>query len=179
MIQLSDWYQDNQKDNSLILSNVLYKQKLEEVKEANALLNSKSLAPFKPRTKYQRIIFKEAKGSQVDTTPNSNGDTDIKFELWFSMFVCRLVSSSRIDVDADYNHLINDSSDEELDFGEILESSCVVNLPTVSIMDSNKNLTQFKKVFEESFPHVELNIKKKKSAIWEILMNSSDTKASM
>jgi len=81
------------------------------------------------------------------------------------MFVCRLVSSSRIDVDADYNHLINDSSDEELDFGEILESSCVVNLPTVSIMDSNKNLTQFKKVFEESFPHVELNIKKKKSAI--------------
>jgi len=81
MIQLSDWYQDNQKDNSLILSNVLYKQKLEEVKEANALLNSKSLAPFKPRTKYQRIIFKEAKGSQVDTTPNSNGDTDIKFEL--------------------------------------------------------------------------------------------------
>ena len=57
---------------------------------------------------------------------------------------------------------------------DILENSKVINLPTVSILQSANNLNLFINIFDQNMVDAELTIKSQKSAISDIVMSTFD-----
>lgn len=99
----------------------------------------------------------------------------VKFEISFTMPVCRLLLDQDAEVEPEAMEV--SSSDEETEecFTQMVEDAVVINLPTVSILDSNKNYSLFKKTFGEKLGHLNLKLKSQKSAVSEILMTALDS----
>ena len=60
--------------------------------------------------------------------------------------------------------------DNKLEFQYLLNTSTIINLPTVSILESNKNINLFTNIFEKTFPKINFTVVQRKSAISDILM---------
>lgn len=109
--------------------------------------------------KYQRLYLKDCKNSQM---LESEKGIKMKFSVTCSLPIWKILSSNELSVD---NVLLDPSSNS--DFDETLKSCYIVNLPTVSIMESSKSLSLFKKNFTENFPQFTLDkVNKGKAALW-------------
>lgn len=124
-------------------------------------------------TKYQRLYFKRVENLQI-RCDNDKAVEVVKFDISITIPVCRLVSEATMDIDADYNHLTEGNNDED-SFAEVLENSLVINMPTVSILESNKNFDLFEKTLNKVYPQIAMTLKSQRSAISEILMTTLET----
>lgn len=79
-----------------------------------------------------------------------------------------MVKFGRMDVDK--------WEDERVEFQSLLDTSTIINLPTVSILESTKNINHFINIFEESYPEFNFKVVQKKSAVSEILMMDVEKK---
>jgi hypothetical protein len=118
-------------------------------------------------TKFQRLYLKDCKGSQIMELEKG---IKMKFSVTCSLPIWKLLSSNELSVD---NTLLEPSMDS--DFDETLKSCYIVNLPTVSIMESSKSLSLFKKNFKEALPQFTLEkVNKNKTTFWFIEDSGSD-----
>lgn len=154
-------------DGSLIWEAPFFKGKLNEVTK------------IKASDKHQRLYLRNVNNAHVGgSSGNAQADEkceiQISFDLLFVSTTCRIVTNPNIDVDVEYNHLVEDNSEDEETFEELLESSSVVNLPTITVIDSSKTFLNFKKVLNNSFTDI-LNIgslKSQKSVISDVLLGT-------
>lgn len=82
-----------------------------------------------------------------------------------------------MNVDEEYRHLGEENEDEDENFEELIQSSTIVNLPTVSILESGNNFSLFKQNCSKQFNNIKIMLKEQKSAVSEILMMSLQDKS--
>lgn len=159
-------------DGSLICEAPISKGKLNEVSNVKAC------------DKHQRLYLRKSNnahvgGSAENAQVDEKCELQLSFDLVFVSTICRIITNPNMDVDAEYNHLVEDNSEDEESFEEILECSSVVNLPTVTVIDSSKTFLNFKEILNNSFTEV-LNIgslKSQKSVISDVLLGTFENTA--
>lgn len=80
-------------------------------------------------------------------------------------------------VDGEYSCLGEENEDEDESFEEMVQTASIVNLPTVSILESGNNYSLFKQNFGQQFNNIKIMLKEQKSAVSEILMMSLQDKS--
>ena len=119
-------------DKSMILSTPVCKRRYNEVTK---LLSW---------TKYQRIYFKKVINSATYKSSDSKWNICWSFDICFSLPVSRIVSNFDMDEEKEMNIQSLDFNDDSDSFRDLIESSKIINLPTESIMQSEKISNYFR-----------------------------------